>query len=148
MSTEKWMRRVEGDCESRKDTIWWARKKGAICAIPVVKDLDAQILSKVVKDPGVLDMALWHCGTTHCRAGWAVTLAGKAGKCLEKLVGTADAAALIYAKSCPGEPIPNFRNGLDAESAAIRDMHDRVLRQVLAERKAEKRAAKKGKVSK
>lgn len=58
---------------------------------------------------GTLDMGSWHaCETTHCRAGWAITLAGEAGAKLESEVGPAAAGALIYAKSCPDKPIPNF----------------------------------------
>ena len=35
---------------------------------------------KAIEDGGKLDMSTWHrCGTTHCRAGWAITLAGAAG---------------------------------------------------------------------
>jgi hypothetical protein len=41
----------------------------------------------------------WHCGTTHCRAGWVVTLAGQQGKDLESRIGTALAANKIYQNS-------------------------------------------------
>jgi hypothetical protein len=42
----------------------------------------------------------WHvCGTTHCRAGWVVHLAGEAGYELEKLTSTPFAAMAIYNKS-------------------------------------------------
>ena len=44
----------------------------------------------------------WHtCETTHCRAGWVVTLAGEAGKKLEEFHNTELAAALIYRESSP-----------------------------------------------
>ncbi len=56
-----------------------------------------------------MKMRDWHtCGTAHCRAGWAITLAGEAGKALEDRVGPATAGTLIYAKSRPDKPIPNF----------------------------------------
>jgi hypothetical protein len=44
--------------------------------IPIVPDLDRKVY-EATKD-GHLDMGKWHtsCGTTHCRAGWAVALAG------------------------------------------------------------------------
>src|SRR5690606_41907407 len=61
--------------------------------------------------PGALDMRHWHhkCGTTHCRAGWVITLAGDGGKALEWVYGTAAAAALIYQASDPTlERIPDF----------------------------------------
>jgi len=57
-------------------------------------------------------MGVWHksgeigengayCGTTHCRAGWVVTLAGKAGRELESKTSTLHAAMQIYHSSCP-----------------------------------------------
>jgi hypothetical protein len=42
-----------------------------------------------------------HCGTTHCRAGWVVALAGKPGRELELLTSTAFAAQMIYNHSSP-----------------------------------------------
>jgi hypothetical protein len=65
---------------------------------------------EVVSAENALDMSTWHksrdcneeggyCGTTHCRAGWIVTLAGKAGKELEAKTSTAFAAMQIYRKS-------------------------------------------------
>jgi hypothetical protein len=45
-------------------------------------------------------MADWHsCGTTHCRGGWAVHLAGEAGYELERSVGVGRAAEMIYRAS-------------------------------------------------
>ncbi len=42
-------------------------------------------------------MHTWHtCKNTHCRAGWVVTLAGKAGKDLEARFDTLLAAMKIY----------------------------------------------------
>jgi hypothetical protein len=48
-------------------------------------------------------MSRWHssCGTAHCRAGWAVHLAGEAGYELERRLGTSVAGALITIASCP-----------------------------------------------
>lgn len=48
------------------------------------------------------------CGTAHCRAGWATTLAGKKGLELEAEYDAPTAAALIYIKSRPDEPVPDF----------------------------------------
>ncbi len=55
-------------------------------------------------------MGSWHvCETTHCRAGWVVTLAGEAGKAMEWCLGTPAAAAIIYLASDPKiEKMPNF----------------------------------------
>jgi hypothetical protein len=50
--------------------------------------------------PGALNMQRWHnesrgCGTVHCIAGWAVSLAGKAGYDLEKKVGQPAAGNIL-----------------------------------------------------
>lgn len=86
-----------------------ANMEGALLpdGVPVVPDLDRQILAAVGDGHG-LDMESWHrCSTIHCIAGWAVTLAGQAGAALESLVGTNAAAALIYAAS-GSHPVPDF----------------------------------------
>ena len=75
------------------------------CQIPIVPDLDKRIAEQT--DAGNLDMRQWHCGTTHCRAGWAITLAGSAGQALEEALGSEVAARLIY-ESSTGRPAPNF----------------------------------------
>jgi hypothetical protein len=50
-----------------------------------------------VTKPNALDMSTWHtCGTTHCRGGWVVHLAGEAGRALEAFHNTPLAAQLIY----------------------------------------------------
>jgi hypothetical protein len=57
-------------------------------------------------------MGSWHCGTSHCRAGWVVTLAGEEGKALEDKIGTPAAAMSIYMASDPErwktERLPDF----------------------------------------
>ena len=63
--------------------------------------------------PGALNMESWHnndaCGTTHCRAGWVVNLAGEAGRALEWAMGTPAAATVIYLASDPNlERVPDF----------------------------------------
>ncbi len=47
-----------------------------------------------------------YCGTTHCRAGWVVTLAGKEGRELEKKTSIQFAAMQIYHKSSPIQVSP------------------------------------------
>ena len=64
---------------------------------------------EVVSAEGALDMRTWHtCQTTHCRAGWAVTLAGKAGKELEDRLSTPVAAMLIYKASTGRDTCPDL----------------------------------------
>ena len=49
-----------------------------------------------------LKMSEWHsCGTTHCRGGWVIALAGEAGKKLETQTSSEFAAMAIYSKSSP-----------------------------------------------
>ncbi len=99
----------------RGATLRWADLSGAtgIPPIPKINDLDGVIL-KSIEDGGTLDMSRWHgdnkewCGTTHCRAGWAIHEAGKEGKVLQDAVGISTAAALIYARSYPDLPVPDF----------------------------------------
>ena len=68
---------------------------------PTVPHLHAAILD-ALKHGGVLRMRDWHtCETTHCRAGWAITLAGEAGMRLEREIGPCAAGALISLASCP-----------------------------------------------
>ena len=87
--------------------------------IPKIENLDTQILA-AIESGGHLEMGSWHtCETTHCRAGWAITIAGTAGKKLESKFGSAAAGALIYWKSTG--IIPNF---YASNSAAMEDIRD------------------------
>lgn len=75
---------------------------------PVVPNIDADILAEL-EAGGKLDMSSWHsCATTHCRAGWAVVLAGEAGRKLEEATSTYLAGYLIYKASRPDVPPPDF----------------------------------------
>ena len=80
--------------------------------IPTIPNIHASVYAAASAD-GALDMGVWHrngfCGTTHCRAGWVTHLAGGAGRVMDGIMGTAAAAALIYAKSDPQmERVPDF----------------------------------------
>jgi hypothetical protein len=67
----------------------------------VIENIHQKIFEAVSK-PGALDMGAWHsCDTTHCRAGWAVHLAGDAGRRLEARTNTPFAAQQIYKASSP-----------------------------------------------
>lgn len=79
-----------------------------ILSIPAIENIDAAILA-AIKRGGKLQMSAYHsCETTHCRAGWAIVLAGEEGLKLEEKVGSCAAGALIYAKSRPDKRVPNF----------------------------------------
>jgi uncharacterized protein YjbI with pentapeptide repeats len=87
--------------------------------VPVVEALDAKILSAINVEGCALDMSSWHkCETTHCRAGWAVTLAGKEGADLEAKYGPEDAGRRIYLASTGY--VPNFFASNDAALADIK----------------------------
>lgn len=59
---------------------------------PKIENIHNTLLNAVNK-PNALNMGAWHtCDTTHCRAGWVVTLAGKKGKELESKTSTLFAA--------------------------------------------------------
>lgn len=84
---------------------------------PMVPDLDQRMAEACAPD-GALDMSDWHtCETTHCRAGWAIHLAGAAGAALEAKVGPAVAGALIYWASTGR--IPDFFADTDNAAADI-----------------------------
>ncbi len=78
---------------------------------PVIEDIHAKVYA-AASQPGALDMGRWHCGTSHCRAGWVVTLAGKEGLDLEAKIGTHAAAMAIYMASDPDrwttDRLPDF----------------------------------------
>ena len=62
-------------------------------------------------------MATWHtCDNTHCWAGWVVTLAGDAGKKLERFFDTPLAAMKILDASSPlaVSPVRFFETNDDA----------------------------------
>ena len=89
--------------------------------IPVIENIHVRVYEAAV-DNGNLDMSAWHtCETTHCRAGWVVTLAGPAGKALERFYNTALAAMLIYDASAPGYRI-NPARFYDSNDDALADM--------------------------
>jgi len=87
-----------------------------------IPNIDAAILASIEANKAAgkngLDMGSWHgtdgidetnwCNTTHCRAGYAICLAGKAGFELEKKTNSEVAGQMIYAVSRLEEPLPDF----------------------------------------
>jgi uncharacterized protein YjbI with pentapeptide repeats len=70
--------------------------------VPVVEHLDSKILGAIAAG-GILNMNDWHtCETTHCRAGWAVHVAGKAGYELEEKLGSAEQAGRAIYRASTG----------------------------------------------
>jgi hypothetical protein len=73
-----------------------------------------------------LKMSQWHtCKTSHCIAGWVVTLAGAEGKALEDKVGTPHAARRIYYASDPKCRVPFFYETDDAKALAVLEANAR-----------------------
>jgi len=70
--------------------------------IPTIDNIHTRVF-QAASAPASLDMGSWHnsCGTSHCRAGWVVHLAGEPGYALEKFFNTELAAMLIYRESAP-----------------------------------------------
>jgi hypothetical protein len=104
--------------------------------VPTVDHLDARILRGVETRALVLDMQRWHgehafgdqltgdespemCGTTHCRAGSAIHLAGAAGYALEKRLGSAEEAGRAIYLASTGR-VPHFYASNIAALADIR----------------------------
>ena len=98
--------------------------RGAVLrGVPQVENIHQKVY-EAASQPNALDMGSWHatdaCGTTHCRAGWVVALAGEAGRAMEFCMGTPAAAAMIYLASDPKiEKIPDFYCG---NTEALEDM--------------------------
>jgi hypothetical protein len=91
-----------------------------------VPDLHTKMLA-AIDAGGTLDMSTWHtCETTHCRAGWAITLAGDAGRDLEDRCGSALAGAIISLSSCPWmDRVPDFYASDDDALADIKACAER-----------------------
>ena len=90
--------------------------------IAAVPSLHRRMLA-AIEVGGSLNMSNWHtCETTHCRAGWAIHLAGEPGEMLEACVGPMLAGALIHIASCPQleGKVPNFYAGNDEALADIK----------------------------
>lgn len=76
--------------------------------VPIIENIHQKIL-EYSQGENHLDMSEWHknekienelhCGTTHCRAGTIIFLAGKKGRELELHTNTPFAAYQIYKKS-------------------------------------------------
>jgi hypothetical protein len=67
--------------------------------VPVFADIHKAIYA-AASQPNALDMESFHtCETTHCRAGWAVHLAGDEGYALENATSPVFAAMQIYKAS-------------------------------------------------
>jgi hypothetical protein len=97
-----------------------------LSGVPKIENIHKAIYAAASAD-GALDMSEWHtCETTHCRAGWAVHLAGEEGRALEDKIGTAAAGALIYLASDPTlERVPNWHASNDEALADMKALAEK-----------------------
>jgi hypothetical protein len=87
---------------------------------PVIENIHQKIY-EAASAPKALDMTDWHtCDTTHCRAGWAVHLAGEAGAKLERQTSTLFAAMQIFKVSSPIQVSPP--RFFESNEVALADM--------------------------
>ncbi len=118
---EPYVRKSAPSAERRKERALRFRQRNP--TVPVVEHLDTKILAAVTTG-GTLEMGSWHgsdnvindkgeaCGTTHCRAGWAIHLAGKEGYALQDKYDEQTAGRMIYLASVGRVPhffAPNSR---------------------------------------
>jgi uncharacterized protein YjbI with pentapeptide repeats len=96
--------------------------------IPRIENLDHKILSAIRSPGNELNMGRWHgtemgeaCDTMHCRAGWAIHLAGRAGYDLERMHGADGAGALLY-NAAGSHPTPDWYT---SEGRAMQDLEAR-----------------------
>jgi len=89
------------DCSDCRYCSYCSDEKGKnMPDAPKIENSHQAVLAAATATESSLDMGRWHvCETTHCRAGWVVHLAGKAGYELEEKTDTAFAAQVIYKKS-------------------------------------------------
>ena len=85
--------------------------------------IDLEMARVIEQSPDLFNMSEWHsrCGTTHCRAGWAVNL-HPTGLTLESIYGTSAAAAMIYAKCSVSAKVPDWHA---SNEDAIEDIRER-----------------------
>jgi hypothetical protein len=110
----RWLR---GENDGSRAVLRGADLSGATgkASIDPIPDIRSKLLAAVSADGCKLDMQSWHtCDTTHCLAGWVVTIHPQ-GKLLEYLFDTGTAAALIL-DAC-GEAIPDFYDTSDGGDA-------------------------------
>ncbi len=116
---EPYKRAVTAEEQSRREAERAARYRERHPEIPVIEHLDRKILEAVTQGGGVLNMCNWHtCETTHCRAGWAIVLAGDAGRALEAKVGPHRAGTMLY-RAATGR-VPHFYATDEAAMADIK----------------------------
>lgn len=92
--------------------------------VPIIESIHQKVFD-AASAPNALAMNTWHtCGTTHCRAGWVVHLAGDAGYALERFFNTELAALKIYDASSdlPKVSPVHFYDGNEAALADMKRM--------------------------
>jgi len=83
-------------------------KGRALPSREIAEERIRKIAATVAAEPDRLHMGDWHCGTSHCIAGWAVHQEGAEGYALERElggegVGTRDAGLLLLGLEAAGK---------------------------------------------
>lgn len=118
--TINWMALGQASYHAKKDMICeitiadlFEAQMAGIDEVPVIEDIHTKVY-EAIRDGGRLQMCDWHggegvCGTTHCRGGWVIHLAGEVGEIMSKTFPNVFSASLIYVASDPHlEAIPDF----------------------------------------
>ena len=88
---------------------------------PIVENIHQKVY-EAANQPHGLDMNTFHsCGTKHCRAGWAIHLAGEQGYKLESHTDSVFAAMMIFKASSPSIEVSPVRFFED-NATALEDM--------------------------
>ena len=111
------------DCSDCRDCRYCSLNENTTgsLSVPIIENIHSKISAAIGDGACNLNMESWHCGTTHCRAGWVVTLAGEEGKQLESETDTCFAAMMIYKKSSPEIHVPPTRF-FESDEAALADI--------------------------
>lgn len=88
---------------------------------PIVENIHQKVY-EAANTPKGLNMNTFHsCETTHCRAGWAIHLAGEKGYELERHTNSVFAAMMIFQASSPSVEVAPVRFFEDNKTA-LEDM--------------------------
>lgn len=84
-----------------------------------------QVLDQIVAHPETWDQTQWHCGTSHCFAGWAQVLSGKPA---DETTARRDARIYLDLSSWQADQLFHASTTLDELQAGVskdRETYDR-----------------------
>jgi len=111
------------DCDKQTNKTNFFNNSSIQFPVPKIENIHQKVW-EAVQVEGALNMQTWHqdgfCGTTHCRAGHVIVLAGEEGRKFEEATSHAFAAMQIY-KASSQISVPNTRFFQD-ETEAMADI--------------------------